>query len=783
MLKRIFLLLAICVVAAPMAQSATGDWRIHPYYVGANIKNIIDTDQKVYYLVGNELFCLDKANLTAESLNKGNILNDVLVSNIYYNHERKYLVVTYIDSNIDIVYSDGRVVNLPDISDMVLAGLKGINDVTFSNGKMFVATEFGLIVYDDDTMSVKESRLFGINFASIIEVGDWTVVSYNGYVQATKTSADRETYGAYQRITNIPSSTNVRLMAVDDSKFIVNAANGVYVYSTIADSAASPTTITRYVESSKLISSTRANAMQRTPNGFVISLPNSRILLDKNAENPQQVSITNELFSSNPMGDGTFWSLNSNGVHKAGESTYYKPNAIGINVGAFYLTYNKPKNLVYVSASSDNRFAEWGSGLGAKTQIFTHDGAQWTDVTPGSLPGSGVSANWQLVMDPFDPDTYVYPSRKYGVFKITNDKYTYKYDAANSYYGTNFYKGACAFDSKGNLWVVYSSNSASSASAQNVAVLPRAKYEQATCVKSDWIPVSVPGTKQKEFKGSSFVIGNNDVKVYNGSAFQGAFVFWKEKQGLDGEYEQSSFKSFLDEDGNSITWNWVYSMEKDQNGIVWACLSNGIIAFDPAKAFDDDFVVDHLKVTRTDGTGLYDFLLDGMQVNCIAVDAANCKWIGTQSNGVYQVSPDGGKILKHFTTDNSCMATNTVYGICCNSTNNSVYILMPTGFAEYLCDASPAAENYDDVYVYPNPVRPDFTGFLTVNNLMSDSYVKICNADGQVMKEMKSAGGVATWDCCDDKGERVATGLYSVYASQHQSDRNPAKVAEFLVIK
>lgn len=779
MVKKIGLLLLALVALTVQSASALGDWRMHPYYVGSKINNIIDTDNKVYYLVGNDLFCYDKTTNANESMNKRANLNDVLITGIYYNYDKKYLVITYLDSNIDIVYDDGRVFNLPDIKDAVLTAVKGINDVKFGQDKMFVATEFGMIVYDDETLTVTESRLFAVNISSAIEMGEWTLISRSNLVYAARTSALRESTSAYQQVSGINSSANIRLYTVGENRFMVNSNSGLVTYTLGVGSDGKPA-----VTQSNVIFNKRATVVQPTPTGYIASFGSENAYYTTNAQgaNPQLVGESTELFSSNPSGDGTMWALGNNGLHKAGSNTYYKPNGIGITVGAFYMTFNKEKNLVYLSTSSDNSFAKWGSDMHAVTQMFTYDGSQWKDVTPTGMPGNGVSANWQLAMDPLDPNTYVYPSRKYGVFKITNDQYTYAYSNGNSYFGTNFYKGACAFDSEGNLWVCYSSETASAAEV-NLSVLPRAKYEKATCSKSDWIPVEVPGTRQKSFKGSSFVIGKGDVKVYNSGDHQRAFTFWNQPDGLTGEPEMANYNSLQDADGKSITWTNVYCMEKDQNGIVWAGLNNGIVAFDPSRAFNDDFAVMHPKVARNDGTGLYDHLLEGIQVNCISVDANNCKWIGTNSSGLYQVSPDGTKILKEFNIDNSYLTSNTIYAVCCNTNTNSVYVLTPNGFQEYMPNGSPSAANYDDVYVFPNPVRPDFTGLLTINNLMSNSYLKVVDAAGTTVKQWQSTGGTATWDCCDSTGERMPTGLYTIYASQLQNDRNPKKIAEFLIIK
>ena len=781
MFKKIALLLIALIALSVQAQ--TGDWRVHPYYVGSNIQSVIDTDNKVYYLVGSDLYCYDKSTQSTDPLNKRVALNDVQVTNIYYNYDKKYLVVTYINSNMDVIKDDGQIINLPDIKDLVLTGLKGINDVKFASGKMFVTTEFGLLVYDDQALTVLEARLFGVNFASAIQVGEWMVVSFYNNVYAAKASDIREATYHYKQVTSIPAAANTRLFAVNNERFLVSNNNGLCLYGNIADSTSGSSTV-RYAALATQITTVRATQVQPTSTGFVACSPTYRIKLDKQGANSQFEAMTDKLYTSNPAGDGTYWELSANGLVQEGSSNYHKPNGIGIRVGAFNMAFNKERNLVYVSATSDNLFAQWGSSLGATTQIFTHDGSQWQDVTPSNLTGNGVSANWELVMDPMDPSTYVYASRKYGVFKIKDNQLAYVYGTSNSYFAqSNYYRGTCVFDSEGNLWVVYSSTSASGVSAQNVAVLPRAKYEQATCTKADWIPVDVPATKQKFFNGATIAIGKGDTKVYNSGGYQAAFAFWNQPDGFETTPQLASYSSMQDTDGKSITWDNVYCMQRDQEGLVWVGYTTGIMAFDPDKAFNEDFAVIQPKVPRNDGTGLSDYLLESLQVNCIAVDAANRKWIGTDANGLYQVSPDGTKILKHFTVDNSYLTSNTIYNVCCNTNTNSVYVLTPNGLLEYMADASIAAANYDDVYVYPNPVRPDFTGLLTITNLMSNSYLKVTNAQGQTVKQWQAIGGTATWDCCDSTGERMPTGLYTLYASQQSNDNNPKKVAEFLIIK
>jgi hypothetical protein len=176
-------------------------------------------------------------------------------------------------------------------------------------------------------------------------------------------------------------------------------------------------------------------------------------------------------------------------------------------------------------------------------------------------------------------------------------------------------------------------------------------------------------------------------------------------------------------------------------------------------------------------------LLDTEKINCMCVDASNRKWIATQMSGVYLVSEDGDEILEHFTTDNSYLPSDAVASVFCDPLSNIVYFGTSVGIASYNGTASPAKDNYDDVYAYPNPVRPDYSGWITVTGLMEDSLVKIADAAGNVFYQGRSEGGMVTWDGCNAAGDRVKTGVYYVFASHSGDDSQMGVVTKILVVR
>ena len=87
----------------------------------------------------------------------------------------------------------------------------------------------------------------------------------------------------------------------------------------------------------------------------------------------------------------------------------------------------------------------------------------------------------------------------------------------------------------------------------------------------------------------------------------------------------------------------------------------------------------------------------------------------------------------------------------------------------------------DNVWAYPNPVSPDYTGLITITGLSFDADVKIVASNGALIAEGRSNGGLFTWNGCDKKGKRVASGVYMVITAN--SDGKKGTVCKIAIIK
>jgi hypothetical protein len=207
-------------------------------------------------------------------------------------------------------------------------------------------------------------------------------------------------------------------------------------------------------------------------------------------------------------------------------------------------------------------------------------------------------------------------------------------------------------------------------------------------------------------------------------------------------------------------------MVEDLKGEIWIGTDVGpIYCPSPNRAVENPNNLYCNRIVRADENGENYYFLNGEQINAIAVDGGNRKWLGTAGSGVILVSPDGMETIRQFTVDNSPLYSNNIQSIAIDQQTGEVFIGTDKGLISYRGEAIEASENYSDVYAYPNPVRPEFDGQVVVAGLMNDSNVKITDLNGSLIYQGKSAGGQFVWNCRTHNGNPVATGIYPVLVS------------------
>ena len=156
-------------------------------------------------------------------------------------------------------------------------------------------------------------------------------------------------------------------------------------------------------------------------------------------------------------------------------------------------------------------------------------------------------------------------------------------------------------------------------------------------------------------------------------------------------------------------------------------------------------------------------------ITSIAVDPLNNKWVGTYQ-GVFVITPDGTHLIDQYDSKNSPLPTNEILSIAIDKNSGLVNIGTSFGLTTLTTPSIKPNQNYDKLFVYPNPFILNGNSQLSIDGLMSNSMVKILSISGDVVRELTTPGGrIGFWDGKNDDGNFVASGIYMVVAFDEEA--------------
>ena len=395
--------------------------------------------------------------------------------------------------------------------------------------------------------------------------------------------------------------------------------------------------------------------------------------------------------------------------------------------------------------------------------IYQHEGI--SEQTGVSFQGA-----FCLDVDPSNPD-HIFAGSRNGLYEYLNGQFIKYYDNSNSpiepFDGVNkdyqLVTGT-KFDSQGNLWFLNSS-------APTTALV---KYHNGTFTKlnhSELMKLNTGQIKNRSNAELSKMIIDSKGKMWfanNNWVTPAIYQYDLENDKI------TAYENFVNQDGIIINIHeGVRCVVEDLEQNIWVGTSMGLLLLEKSEIENNGNVFTQVKVPRNDGTNNADYLLANVDISSIAIDGGNRKWIGTLNNGVYLISADNMTQIHHFTASNSKLLSNAVLSIAINPTSGEVFFATDKGLCSYVSDATaPNTEmTTDNVRAYPNPVEPGYSGPITISGLSLDADVKILTTNGVVVNQGRSNGGTYVWDGCDQKGRRVASGIYMVATATSKGEK------------
>ncbi len=265
--------------------------------------------------------------------------------------------------------------------------------------------------------------------------------------------------------------------------------------------------------------------------------------------------------------------------------------------------------------------------------------------------------------------------------------------------------------------------------------------------------------------GSSYlqpVIDKNSTKWF-GSRLGGLYAF----------NETRSNKAMQITSTHNLPSDNVQAVALDYNNELWIGTSKGLRVI---KNVDQFLTSSQLNPTNIviEHEGQAEELFYEQNILTITVDGSNNKWVSIAESGVFLISDTYETIYK-FTPENSPLPSNDITAITIDGTTGEVFFVSRNGIVSLKNFATTPTTTLDAVKVYPNPVKPGFTGDVKISGLVSDANVKITDVAGNLVFETKSLGGTVTWNTLNFSGAKVPSGVYMIFISSQDGGLDTVK--------
>ena len=780
--KRIYsLFIILCLFFIPATAQEANRWASQISYLN-DIQSIEQNGNIIYSLTDGKLFSYNNSDESIEpyiKIDGGN----TDIKHIIYSSKHKCLVITRSDANIELLYDDKSYVNIPDLKNTTQNIDKTINKVSLYDDYAYIATNFGFLTINLSKKEVKESGVFNVPFYSILAYENKLYAATKDgilYINLTDNVQDFNSWSTLEVSIHYTDHTE------KDSTFTDSEIRDIVAFKNQLHFFVPQKGIFRMENSTSVksvLNGNGINSMEYTNNDHLIVL-GTNVFWDFEDINKSTKINIDEITSIIPNANksGEYWASSS-----GNNLSLIKINGNSYEYIKRWIVPSGPVSNYPFSLTLQNRqLLVTGGGfyldrMGKPASISIYKDSKWTNIYPGDISGPSGFISQDIVYaisEPTNQNHIFASSWGEGLYEFEGTKFQNRYDESNSTIEPiplfNYRRvSGMVFDKSNNLWLLNSM-------VENI-IKVRLK-------SGEWTQLYYPEIAKASTNPKNIVIDRYSNKWVT-SIGDDAYLFIFNDNGTIGNtsddktiyISKTSNTPFVDQDGKRLTISAIYAIAEDVNGNFWVGTDIGpFVVYSSSNIFSKNVVFNKIKIEKESGSNAVTGLLEGVVINAIAIDGANRKWIATQTSGVYLISADNQETLEHFTLDNSPLPSNNVISLAIDSHNGTVYIGTERGLMSYGGVATEGSENFSNVYAYPNPVRPNYEGSVTVTGLQTNSRVKITDLKGNLINEGRSLGGQYSWNMQNARGRRVDSGIYLVFGSSE--DGSEGVVTKIMVV-
>lgn len=780
MKKHLYILFFSLLTLSITAQTATdiGVWLDHLPY--SNVVDVHSEGDIVYCATEQGLFIYDHENKSIDRLSKINGLSDVGLTALAWSEKHKVLMIGYSNGNLDLI--NGREVeNIRDIRQSGnYVGLKQINKIVIIGDIAYICTNFGMVTYDLEVGITKETLIIGSDGTELV-VNDVAIIRDSIYAATSQGLLTASTSEELIFFKNwyLDASAGSPISQVEnfDDKVVINVPSAAPIFDKLYYRQGNVwQQITEIPDSA-------VNLDIRTSGGELsVSNGTSARTYDPSFNNVLNVQVG--VLAPQPIGtkDVNSLSLVAASVGKtldyywvaSNDGLYASIRFDGANSYQENITPNSPisKSALKMYHDDYRLFVAPGGISQVYAPTFNNDGFydltdyQWTNV-PNSDFGDYKDIV-DFVTDPEDETHFYASAYGSGILEFKDNQFVRLINATSTNDGFPFIAnstehrvGGLDTDEEGNVWFTNSKTDK-----------PLGVIRADGSVES--FSLGSVANSSVEIKNIMYTSQN---QVWIQTRSNGAVVVNITENGI------TPARLGQSEGTGNLPTERVLAFAEDQDGEIWIGTDEGLaVLYSPQNIFDAERDYDaQIIVIDEDGDGNGERVLGTEQINDIEVDGSNKKWFATANSGVFYTSENGKVQIYNFNTKNSPLPSDNVIDIEIDQITGMVYFATDQGIVSFQGGATRGVDLHSDVFAYPNPVTPDYTGPILIRGLVTNAQVKITDIEGNIVFETVAEGGQAIWSGKSFSGNPVTTGVYLAYITN--DDGSATAITKIMIVK
>ena len=694
-------------------------------------------------------------------------ISDLDARMIRYSPSHKVTTVYYASGRIDLIYSD-HIYNLVGISDNSNLNDKTATRIFYYKEYAFIAGHFGLMQIDLNNHQIVATAFLGKEVLDAFALDEKLYALTKEGLRSSTLSQNLQDPASWSLISGLPAKEMTSITALPDgSLWYIDSLKNLY-RTTLTQASATPQMMAQSGWAQRLFPLADGVAVAGADSLLVWRSGGERIRIDL----PARLQSLSGDSSADRLWFTAGGSLYKADLASASEGKVsldklsLEANAPNVNKH-FYITFQHGR--LYSVSGGRNYNAFWIPG---HIQIYTPP--RWDNWTYWQIvEQTNYIPVYDLVsiaVDPHDANHYFVGSWGEGLYEIQGRLILNRYTPDNAPFvrawdndsptAHNVRVGSLCYDHRGNLWM---------AQGQGLVANPLVVRTPDGTMKA----ISYPDIELVNAFGPMLALPNG-VKwllIYHRSADgnNGVFIFDDKGTPLDqSDDEYRLVSKFVDRTGKEIAAKHYYDLALDPSGSLWIATDKGPICVANPSSFISQSTPLASRPVGGQEPNLY-YVLDNMPITAIAIDALGNKWCGTGSDGLYLLSSDGTKLLAHYTKDNSPLLTNDVLSLAIDKERGVLYIATSAGLVSlYIGQTSDWSAQSKEVYIYPNPLRPEDPDLVTLTQLPAGTTVRILDGAGNLIYQEVAQTGELTITTRLPSGERYPSGIYHALLSDSE---------------